>query len=267
MYQYNIIATADCVLRPDLKLLKKQRKEVNAAVLQRATAMIAIPDPFLKMALQDDIRKRQHKLELLTHEHSSMEEHTSKDYCAAKVLQSERVQRLCWGRAIRTGYRPTPSPDPYYNEDDEVPEGFYFMLLFCDPSYGPDFIRNSNLGFRQFTGYGGLRNILQYDHTTELSAHPSQEAQGNWGSDQDSADIEYSDSEQEPRSDTDSARQEQSSRGGKPERILPLYALGGGSRTEQRDQWFAGQPGRHDRQVPCRSARGTSTTSAAQPCS
>ena len=203
MYQYDIIATADGTLRPDLELLKKQHKEVNAAEQQRAAA---IPDPFLKMALQNDIRKRQHELELLVHEHSSMEEHTSKDYCAAKVLQSKRVQRLCWGRAIRTGYRPTPSPDPYY--DDEVPEGFDFMLLLCDPCTGPEFIRNSNLGFQQFTGYGGLRNIPQYDHTTELSAHPSQEAQGNLGSDRDSADSEYSDSEQVPRPDTDSAWQD-----------------------------------------------------------
>ena len=83
-----------------------------------------------------------------------------------RYFQSELVQRLCWGRAISTGYRPTPSPDPYY--DDEVPEGFDFMLLLCDLSTGPEFIRNLNLGFRQFTGYGGLRNIPQYDHTTEL---------------------------------------------------------------------------------------------------
>ena len=84
------------------------------------------------------------------------------------------------------------------------------MLLLCDPRSCPDFIRNSNLRFRQFTGYGGLRNIPQYDHLTELSAHPSQEAPGNWDSDQASTDSEYSDLEQEPRSDTDSARQEQS---------------------------------------------------------
>ena len=205
MHQYDIIATADRTLRPDLELLKKQHQEVNAAELRRAAA---IPNPFLKMALQDDIRARQYELELPIHEHSSMEEHTFKDYCAAKVLQSERVKCLCWGRPIRTGYRPTPSPDPYY--DAEVPEGFDFMLLLCDPRSCPDFIRNSNLRFRQFTGYGGLRNIPQYDHLTELSAHPSQEAPGNWDSDQASTDSEYSDLEQEPRSDTDSARQEQS---------------------------------------------------------
>ena len=170
-YQYDIIATVDRTLSPDLELLKKQRKEVNAAELHRTAA---IPNPFLKMAHHDDIRKRQYELELLMHTYKSMEEHTSKDYCAAKVFQSERVKRLCWGRPVRTVRRPTLSQDPYY--DDEVPEGFDFMLLLCDPSTGPEFIRNSNLGFRQFTGYGGLRNIPQYDHTTELLVHPLREA-------------------------------------------------------------------------------------------
>ena len=83
------------------------------------------------------------------------------------------------------------------------------MLQLCDPNTGPEFIRNSNLGFRQFTCYGRLRNIPQYDHTTELSVHPPQEAQGNWESDQGPADSEYGDLEQEPRSDTDSVWQEQ----------------------------------------------------------
>ena len=161
------------------------------------------------MALQDDIRTRQKDLELLMHKHSSMEERISKDCCAAKVLQSERVKRRCGGRPIRIGRRPTPSPDPYY-EGPEAPQGLDFLLLLCDPTTGPECIRNSNLRIRQFTGYVGLRNIPQLDQTTELLAYPSQEAPGNLNSNQDSANSEYSDSEQEPRSDTDSAWQDQS---------------------------------------------------------
>ena len=62
MHQYDILATGDRILRPNLGLLKGQRREVNTAELHRVSA---VPDPFLKMALQDDIRMRQQELELL----------------------------------------------------------------------------------------------------------------------------------------------------------------------------------------------------------
>ena len=200
MYQYDILATGDRILRPDLELLKKQRQEVNAAELRRVAA---VPSPFLKMALQDDIRMRQQELELLMHEHSSMEKR-EREGRAANVLQSDRARILCGGRPVRTARRPTPSQDPYY-EGPEVPQGLDFLLLLCDPMSGPVCIRNSNLKFRQFTGYGGLRNITQLDQTTELSEHTSQGAQGT-DNDQESDYSEYGDSEDEPLSYTNSAR-------------------------------------------------------------
>ena len=168
MHQYDILATGDRILRPDLELLKKQRQEVNAAELHRVAA---VPDPFLKMALQDDICMRQQELELLMHEHSSMEKRALGGR-AANVLQSDRARILCGGRPVSTGRRPTPSQDPYYN-GPEVLQGLNFLLLLCDPMNGPACIRNSNLKVRQLTGYGGLRNIPQLDQTTELSEHTS----------------------------------------------------------------------------------------------
>jgi hypothetical protein len=69
---------------------------------------------------------------------------------------------------------------------------------------GPACIRDSNLKFRQFTGYGGLRNIPQTDQTTELSEHPIQADQGT-EDDQDADYSEYGDSEDEPLSYTHSA--------------------------------------------------------------
>ena len=50
--------------------MKRQRQEVNAAELNRVAV---VPNPFLKMALQDDKRMRQQELQLLMYEYSSME--------------------------------------------------------------------------------------------------------------------------------------------------------------------------------------------------
>ena len=60
MYRYDMFATPQCTLLPDLALARKQRCEMNAAELPNRAA--AVPDPRLISALQDDIRK--HKLEL-----------------------------------------------------------------------------------------------------------------------------------------------------------------------------------------------------------
>ena len=89
MHQYGIIATQQCVLRPDLELAREQRRKVNAAELHRVPA---VPDPFLMLALQDNIRKRQLELELLMHEYSSIEKRRVKDYSASEVLSCDQGQ-------------------------------------------------------------------------------------------------------------------------------------------------------------------------------
>ena len=55
MYRYDMFATHQGTLLPDLALARKQRCEMYAAELNRADA---VPDPYLISALEDDIRKR-----------------------------------------------------------------------------------------------------------------------------------------------------------------------------------------------------------------
>ena len=199
MYRYDMLATPQGTLRPDLALARKQRCEMNAAELNRAAA---VPDPYLLSALQDDIRKHKLDLELMEYELASMEQCATKG--TADVFQSKLAHMLCVGRRVQTGPRPTPSQDPCY-EGAEVPQGSDFLLWPCDPLDGPASIRNLNPEFQQFPGYRGLWNISHPDRSTELSAKPLQEVPGSVDSGQGSDHSEHSDSEHEPRSDADSA--------------------------------------------------------------
>ena len=126
MYRYDMLATPQDSLRSDLALAHKQRCEMNAAELNRAAA---VPDPYLSLVLQDDIRKHKLELELMEYELASMEQ------CAAKgtadVFQYKRAHMLCVGRRVQTGPRTTPSQDQCYG-GTEVPQDFDFLSWPCD---------------------------------------------------------------------------------------------------------------------------------------
>ena len=121
MYLYDKFATPQGTLRPDFALAHKQWCEMNAAELNRA---VAVPDPYLISALQNDIRKHKLDLELMEYELASMERCATKG--TADVFQSKRAHMLCVGKQVQTGPRPTPSQDPCY-EDAEVPQGSDFL--------------------------------------------------------------------------------------------------------------------------------------------
>ncbi len=117
-------------IRPDLARARMQRREVNIEEVHRASA---IPDPFLVMALHDDIRKRKLELELMEYELASMERCTAKG--TANVFQSDLALFLCMGRPLCTMRRPTPGKDPRY-EGPEVPQGSDFLSWPHDPTDG-----------------------------------------------------------------------------------------------------------------------------------
>ena len=104
MYRYDMFATLQGTLRPDLAPALKQRCEMNAAELNRDAA---VPNPYLISALQDDIRKHKLELELMEYELASMEQCATKG--TADVFQSKLAHMLCVGRRVQTAPRQTPS--------------------------------------------------------------------------------------------------------------------------------------------------------------
>ena len=75
MYRYDMFATPKGTLLPDLELARKRHLRVHAAELCKAAA---VPDPFLVLALQGDVRKYQRELELRQHKLRLMEKRVDK---------------------------------------------------------------------------------------------------------------------------------------------------------------------------------------------